>query len=82
MACAAGDHAGVTHVLIIKCYLCPESLTTILPWSGRPTYRLGACLRGYDVRHDKAYNRPYFNLNNEPNNVAKNCWNNVSNNCG
>jgi hypothetical protein len=56
--------------------------TTILPGSGRPTGRLGGSICRHSATRDEAYNRSYFNLNNEPNKVAKNCWNNVSNNCG
>jgi hypothetical protein len=55
--------------------------TTILPPTPRPTGRLGSSICRFSVRHDKAYNQPYINSNNEPNGDANDCWNNVSNNC-
>jgi len=49
--------------------------TTILPWSGRPTGRLGSSICRFSARRDEAYNCSYFDWNIETNNVANNCWN-------
>jgi hypothetical protein len=49
---------------------------TILPRSGRPTDRPPGSVCRYGARYDEPYNCRYFKTNNEPNDDAKNVWNN------
>jgi hypothetical protein len=53
-----------------------RSLTTILPPTPRPTDCLGSSLCRRSARYEQTHNYVNINANIEPNNVAKNVWNN------
>ena len=53
-----------------------RSGTTILPGSGRPTGRLGGSICRHSAKYERTHNYMNINANIEPNDAAKNVWNN------